>query len=73
MQQLLRLSIEDAGRGNDTSIFGLAEKHCLSAYDASYLSLALSDRIPLATLDKKLAAAAKAEQIELLGPIAGSK
>jgi predicted nucleic acid-binding protein len=46
-----------------TGLFGdelvLAEKHGLSVYDAAYLDLALRHRLPLATIDKKLAAAAK--------------
>ena len=35
----------------------LAALHGLSAYDAAYLQLALSDRAPLVTLDAKLAKA----------------
>ena len=38
----------------------LARTHHLSAYDASYLELALRRGLPLATLDDKLKAAAKA-------------
>ena len=72
MQQVLSLSIEDAGRGSDTSIMRLAEKHDLSAYDASYLSLAVVGRVPLATLDKRLATAAHAEAIAVMGPLARS-
>ena len=70
MHQISRLRIIDSGRGVDASIFRLAGKHGLSAYDASYLSLALADSVPLATLDKRLAAAAHAEQVEILGPLA---
>ncbi len=36
----------------------LAQRHQLTVYDASYLELALRRRIPLATLDEALAAAA---------------
>jgi hypothetical protein len=42
-----------------------------SAYDAAYLDLALHERTPLATLDKRLAAAGRAEKVEVLGPHAG--
>jgi predicted nucleic acid-binding protein len=45
----------------------LAERHRLTLYDAAYLELALRRRLPLATLDQDLRAAAKAEKVELLG------
>jgi predicted nucleic acid-binding protein len=48
----------------------LAIKHGLSAYDAAYLELALREHAPLATLDKRLAAAAAAERVTVLGPLA---
>ena len=38
----------------------LADEHNLSVYDAMYLELALRMRLPLATLDRALAAAAQA-------------
>ena len=41
----------------------LAEKHGLSLYDAQYLSLAMSQRIDLFTLDQRLAKAASAENV----------
>jgi predicted nucleic acid-binding protein len=40
----------------------------LSAYDAAYLALALLDRLPLATLDRRLAEAARTEQVTVLAP-----
>jgi predicted nucleic acid-binding protein len=48
----------------------LARVHQLSAYDAAYLALAVSERAALATLDRKLAAAARRETIAVLGPLA---
>ena len=39
-------------------IVPLAREHQLTAYDASYLELALRKRLPLATLDQRLAKAA---------------
>ncbi len=48
---------------DETILLALARKHRLSVYDAAYLELALRERIPLATLDRQLAAAANAEQI----------
>ncbi len=42
----------------------LADRFHLSVYDATYLELAMRMRLPLATLDKSLAAAARAAGIE---------
>jgi predicted nucleic acid-binding protein len=39
----------------------------VTLYDAAYLELALRRRLPLATLDKDLRAAANAEKAQLLG------
>jgi predicted nucleic acid-binding protein len=55
---------------DDRDVLSLARKHVLSAYDAAYLALALAERLPLATLDKRLAQAARAEKAALLGPLA---
>ncbi|MHB1934956.1 MAG: type II toxin-antitoxin system VapC family toxin [Acidobacteriaceae bacterium] len=46
---------------------GLAERHRLTVYDAAYLELALRRGLPLATLDRELRVAAKAENVTLLG------
>lgn len=46
----------------------LALPHRLSAYDASYLELAIRRGLPLATQDRKLADAAVAAGVELLQP-----
>jgi len=45
----------------------LASRHGLTLYSAAYLELAQRRRVPLATLDGELRAAAKAECIPLLG------
>jgi predicted nucleic acid-binding protein len=45
----------------------LAERHQLTIYDAAYLELAQRRRLPLATLDRELRAAAKHEKMTLLG------
>ena len=42
----------------------LAERHDLSVYDATYLELALRMKLPLATLDRALAAAAKTAGVD---------
>lgn len=43
-----------------------ARSHGISVYDAAYLELAQRRRLPLATLDRALEAAARAEGIQLL-------
>jgi predicted nucleic acid-binding protein len=45
----------------------LAERHRLASYDAAYLELAQRRRLPLATLDSNLRAAASKESVPLLG------
>lgn len=45
----------------------LAERHGLTVYDAAYLEIALRRRLPLATLDRELRAAAAGGGVELLG------
>ena len=49
------------------AVITLARRHTLTVYDASYLELAMRENVPLATLDKKLAAAAEAEGVPLIG------
>lgn len=50
----------------DAALLDLARKHGLTCYDAAYLELALRRKLPLATLDAALAAAARAERIPLI-------
>lgn len=45
--------------GEIGALFGLAREHKLSGYDAVYLQLAMRERLPLATRDTALSAAAK--------------
>jgi predicted nucleic acid-binding protein len=45
----------------------LAARHRLTLYDAAYLELALRRELPLATLDRDLRTAARAEDAQLLG------
>jgi len=51
---------------DEDSLLALARTHRLTVYAASYLSLALSGRLPLATLDRDLAAAARRAGVALL-------
>jgi predicted nucleic acid-binding protein len=70
MERIRRLPLEDAGIGSDGLVLLLASKHTLSAYDAAYLALAMNRSLPIATLDRKLAAAARKQDIRILGPFA---
>jgi predicted nucleic acid-binding protein len=49
-------------------LVSLARDYKLSVYDAAYLSLAIREGIPLATLDRRLADTAKSAGVELVGP-----
>jgi len=46
----------------------LVRKHSMTSYDAAYLELAVRERLPIATLDQKLLAAALAEGISAFQP-----
>jgi predicted nucleic acid-binding protein len=61
------LDIEIDRSPDDLAIVTLCRGHRLSAYDASYLELALRDAVPLATLDNRLAAAARREGLDVVG------
>jgi predicted nucleic acid-binding protein len=62
--------LRDDGSGDDLRILKLADRNNLLCYDASYLDLAARYALPLGTLDRRLAAAARAEGVVLLGPLA---
>ncbi len=51
-----------------SSILGIAERHRLTLYDASYLELAFRRAVPLATLDAAMARAASALGVPLILP-----
>jgi predicted nucleic acid-binding protein len=51
-----------------SDIINLARQHDLSEYDAAYLELALREAVPLATLDAKLEAAARAVGVAIYQP-----
>jgi predicted nucleic acid-binding protein len=50
-----------------TTTLSLARAHSMTAYDAAYLELAMRRDLPLASLDDKLKAAAKAVGVPLYG------
>lgn len=47
------------------NILDCARRHRLSAYDASYLDLAMRESLPLSTVDSALRAAARAAVVEI--------
>jgi predicted nucleic acid-binding protein len=67
LNDLAGLPIEIDTERRAEPIFTLARRHRLSFYDAAYLELALRRRVPLATIDRALAAAARTEHIPLVG------
>ena len=62
----LEVDHEAASRAFDY-VLPLCRAHGLTAYDATYLELALRRRLPLATLDGDLRAGARALGVALLG------
>jgi predicted nucleic acid-binding protein len=63
--QRLDLAVDQSPEGDE--VFALARRHRLTIYDASYLELAMRLGLPLASLDRKLAAAAQSEGVRLIG------
>jgi predicted nucleic acid-binding protein len=53
----------DAGEARRIDEIAIARRHDLRVYDAAYLALAKAKELALATLDVKLAKAAKAEGV----------
>jgi predicted nucleic acid-binding protein len=73
LAQTERLGVEtaDLGAFGMHDVVELAARHGLSVYDAAYLELAMNVDGHLATLDRRLAAAAAAEGIEVvIDPVA---
>jgi hypothetical protein len=64
----LEVDLEVARDALGQRILGLGLTHGLSAYDASYLELAMRRGLPLATQDDRLMRAAGAVGIEILQP-----
>jgi predicted nucleic acid-binding protein len=67
LARLEKLKIEFATLPDAGAVFALAQGHHLSFYDASYLDLAMRERIALATLDQAMARGATAEGVSLIG------
>ena len=64
LADLARLPIAVDPLPDSASVLALAREHDLMVYDAAYLELAV--RLPLATLDRALIAAAPTARVELL-------
>ena len=65
LSQLSILVDEDSPEKSMKDVLALGRETGLSSYDAAYLELAMRNGFPLATLDKKLTAAAKAVDVNL--------
>ncbi|WP_438749228.1 type II toxin-antitoxin system VapC family toxin [Pararhizobium sp. O133] len=63
---LRRVPLRIVDMNDDLRIVQLARDHRLSGYDATYLALAITENLPLVTLDKKLVNAARAVGLPLL-------
>ena len=70
MGKLRQLSLVSVAISSDVVVLAMARTHALTAYDAAYLDVALGAGVPLATLDRALAAAARTCGVALLGPLA---
>ena len=67
LADLERLPIRFDREPDSGSTLALARAHRLTVYDAAYLELARRVEAPLATLDRRLAAAAVAAGVALVG------
>jgi predicted nucleic acid-binding protein len=67
-QEIRELPVQIIEVPVDEQLLDLALKHNLSVYDASYLSLAQTQSLPLATVDGKLQLAAHGLAIEVIRP-----
>ena len=70
LYDLSRLPIETDHACVDEAVLALARQYGLSSYDAAYLEIAQRRRLALATLDKKLNAAASAASLPPLSSLA---
>ena len=66
MDRLRQLPIRSSGEADDRHVMALARDHGLTAYDASYVALALREGCALASLDQRLTEVATAEGVPTL-------
>lgn len=67
LRDIGRLPIRVRRDADERALLELARKHGLTAYDATYLNLAVRARVAVATLDRSLASAVRAEGLPLVG------
>ena len=67
LSDLSRLPIAIDNDPVESNVFELARSHDLTIYDALYLELATRHALPLATLDRRLAAACGQAGVSLVG------
>ena len=67
LRDLARLPIRVRRDADERALMVLARKHRLTAYDATYLDLAVRTGVPVAALDRLLADAVRAEGLLLVG------
>jgi predicted nucleic acid-binding protein len=67
LRQLAQMPIVIDMLPNESDLLMLARRHRITIYDSAYLELARRQGSPLATLDSKLKAAARAESVALIG------
>lgn len=67
LDKLSRLPILLDRAPSEAQVLSSARRHGLSVYDAAYLELALRKGLDLATLDARLAHAARAESVRVIG------
>ncbi|MCY4499977.1 MAG: type II toxin-antitoxin system VapC family toxin [Alphaproteobacteria bacterium] len=66
LADLMALGIKMDSEHDEAGIFAFARRHSLTVYDANYLEVAFRRGLPLATLDRRLAAAAAAEGVAVI-------
>ena len=66
LSRLRRFPIRSVVEADDRHVMELARDHRLTAYDASYLALAIREDCALASLDRRLTEAAAAVGVESL-------
>lgn len=66
LARVAQLSIQTDPAPNEATLLEIARRHRLTAYDAAYFELATRRGLKLATLDKGLLAAAKADGVPLV-------
>jgi predicted nucleic acid-binding protein len=65
--EVARLAVTVDQEPQERGLLALARRHRLTVYDAAYLELAIREGLPLATFDKALVQAARAEFVPLIG------